>query len=168
MGGSSCKTKGIKMVTAGPLSVAGELAGARMIQQMNQGPVGAAGDSLKKLSDAPDHERTARKHEGEVHQLAKEYAFLQRKKSITDADYPTESKFLAREYLGHLERRLRPAAYDAVLSRKDGSEYRQFDVERQMFARDLQRAAVGPNRLLHTLPEGGYVAPIFTRSPALP
>ena len=41
----------------------------------------------------------------------------QRKKSVTDADYATESVLLANEYQGHLERRLKSAAYSSALSR---------------------------------------------------
>jgi len=41
----------------------------------------------------------------------------QRKKSVTDADYATESVLLANEYQGHLNRRLKSAACSSALSR---------------------------------------------------
>merc|ERR1719253_1413687 len=136
-----------------------------MLRDINQSSHTTAMDRLAKIGDALEHEGTSRKHEAEVHNLAKEYAFMQRKKQITDADYETEKVLLATEFQGHLERRLRAAAYDAELNRKIPDPTYESPVERQMFCKDLRRDTVTAGQLFHTLPEGGYIAPVFTRTP---
>jgi len=155
------------MVHAGPLSERGELAGATMLARMNQAPASTAVAKMQSLKDAFEHERTARKHEAEVHNLTKEYSMLQRKKSITDADYGVEKHLLASEYAGHMERRLRAAAYDAELNRVQSDPVYDSEVQRQMFCRDLHRFPVTSRELLNTVPDGGYVAPVFTKDPAV-
>merc|ERR1711998_97325 len=96
----------------GPLSQHGELAGATLVRSLNAAHSSNAVSKLKQLQDALSHETTSRTHEAGIHALAEEYATLQARNAIVNADAGIESKLLATEYSGHLERRLRAAAYD--------------------------------------------------------
>jgi len=139
------------------------MAGSILYRQMLDAPHATAIEKLKGLQDSMEHEKCARKHEKDISDLTKEYSILQTKKSITDADYSTEKVLLAREFKGHLERRLRAAAYDLELNRVNPSEIGESGIRRQMFVRDLKRNPVTSKELLGSVPDGGYVAPVFTK-----
>merc|ERR1711907_209135 len=133
-----------------------------MGQTLSEMSMSVPADTLRRLHDNLEHERTARTQETLQRNKLKECAAMQFVKSIeTPACYhDCEKALLANEYQNALQRCVRNSAAELSLNRV--IDPMDSSVERQILARQIQTHTLECPQLLN-LPEAGYHPAVFSQ-----